>query len=60
MTDKNNSVRIEDILKEIQELKEQHEKRADTGEFFNVFLIEGKTVRKICHFGSRYTRNNRH
>ena len=47
--DKDNSARIEDILKEIRELKEQHEKRADTGEFFNVFLIDGVKIDEDRH-----------
>ena len=47
--DKDNSARIEDILKEIRELKEQHDKRADTGEFFNVFLIDGVKIDEDRH-----------
>ena len=49
MADKDNSARIEDILKEIRELKEQHEKRAATGEFFNVFLIDGVKIDEDTH-----------
>ena len=47
--DKDNSARIEDILKEIRELKEQHDKRAATGEFFNVFLIDGVKIDEDTH-----------
>ena len=47
--DKDNSARIEDILKEIRELKKQHEKRAATGEFFNVFLIAGVKIDEDRH-----------
>ena len=47
--DKDNSTRIEDILKEIRKLKEQYEKRADTGEFFNVFLIDGVKIDEDRH-----------
>lgn len=49
MADKDNSARIEDILKEIRELKEQHKKRAATGEFFNVFLIDGVKINEDTH-----------
>ena len=49
MADKDNSARIEDILKEIRELKEQHKKRAATGEFFNVFLIDGVKIDEDRH-----------
>lgn len=47
--DKDNSARIEGILKEIREFKEQHDKRADTGEFFNVFLIDGVGINEDTH-----------
>lgn len=46
---KDKSTRIEDILKEIRELKDQHEKRADTGEFFNAFLIDGVKIDEDRH-----------
>ena len=49
MADKDNSARIEDILKEIRELKKQHEKRVATGEFFNVFLIDGVKINEDTH-----------
>ena len=49
MVNKDNSARIEDILKEIRELKKQHEKRAVTGEFFNVFLIDGVKIDEDTH-----------
>ena len=49
MTNKDDSTLIEDILKEIRELKEQHENRADTGEFFNIFLIDGVGINEDTH-----------
>ena len=41
--------RVESVLKQIQELKEEDEKRADTGEFFNVFLIDGVRINEDTH-----------
>ena len=50
MADKNNSARIEDFLKQVRKLKEQHEKRAAvTGEDFNVFEILGVERREVKH-----------
>ena len=49
MTNKDNSARIEDILKEFRELKKEHDKRAATGEFFNVFLIDGVKIDEDTH-----------
>ena len=49
MTNRDDSSRIEDILKEIRELNKQHKKRADTGEFFNVFLVNGVKIDEDTH-----------
>ena len=38
--------RVESILKRIRELKREDEKRAATGEFFNVFLVSNAPRRK--------------
>lgn len=49
MTDENNSARVENILGQIRELNKEDEKRADTGEFFNVFLIDGVRINEDTH-----------
>ena len=50
MADKDNSARIEDFLKQVRRLKEQHKKRAAaTGEDFNVFEILGVERREVKH-----------
>ena len=41
--------RVESVLKQIKELKEEDEKRAATGEFFNVFLIDGVRIDEDTH-----------
>ena len=41
--------RVESVLKQIWELKKKDEKRADTGEFFNVFLIDGVRINEDTH-----------
>ncbi len=55
MTDKNNSARIENILGQVRELKEHHEKRAATGEFFKVFLVPGVKIDEDTHKVSSYS-----
>ena len=41
--------RVESVLKQIRELKEDDEKRAATGEFFNVFLVPGVRINEDTH-----------
>ena len=48
MADKDNSARIEDFLKQVRWLKEQHEKcAAVTGEDFNIFSVLGVETREV-------------
>ena len=49
MVEQTQAQRVESVLKQIRELKEEDEKRADTGEFFNVFLIDGVRINEDTH-----------
>ncbi len=48
MTDKDNSARIENVLKQVRLLKDKHEKLAEiTGESFNVFSVLGVETKEV-------------
>ncbi len=49
MTDQTQVQRVESVLKQIRGLKEEDEKRAATGEFFNVFLVPGVRINEDTH-----------